>query len=75
MPNSAWCELEGLKRSKTFLVDVNGLQIDTIVTDRNRQVAKWIREEIVTEGGKHFYDVWHCAKSKSTKQTGLLLHP
>ena len=62
MKNSTWCELEGLKRAVVWLEDVCGLTIDTIITDRNRQIAKWIREHLAKV--KHFYDVWHIAKSK-----------
>lgn len=37
VPNSTWCEMEGLKRSVTFLKSQD-LQLAAIITDRNRQV-------------------------------------
>jgi len=57
--NATWCELEGLKRMTAFIKD-NGMHIDIIITDRHRQNAKWIRENLLTT--RHFYDVWHIAK-------------
>ena len=52
-------EKEGLERVLTFLADQK-LSVGTLVTDRHRQINKWLREqhpEIV-----HYYDVWHVAK-------------
>lgn len=37
VPNSNWCELEGLKRS-IQLLSARDLTIATLVTDRHRQV-------------------------------------
>ncbi|KAG5277195.1 hypothetical protein AALO_G00114790 [Alosa alosa] len=62
VPNSTWCELEGLKRSMFFLKNQN-LHVSTFTTDRHRQIAKWVREELCSEGTKHFFDVWHVGKS------------
>ncbi|CAM4276375.1 unnamed protein product [Leuciscus chuanchicus] len=62
VPNSTWCELEGLKRSMVFLKNQN-LHMSTLTTDRHRQIAKWVREELCSEGTKHFFDVWHVGKS------------
>ncbi|XP_063043320.1 uncharacterized protein LOC134437731 [Engraulis encrasicolus] len=62
VPNSNWCELEGLKRS-IQLLSARDLTIATLVTDRHRQVAKWVREELCPKGTKHFFDVWHVGKS------------
>ncbi|CAM4569352.1 unnamed protein product [Leuciscus chuanchicus] len=64
VPNSNWCELEGLKRSITLLRGQD-LQVSTLITDRHRQVAKWVREEMCTEGTRHFFDVWHVGKGLS----------
>lgn len=52
-------EKEGLMRSVKKLQG-NGLVIGQLITDRHRQISKWIREELphVT----HYYDVWHIAK-------------
>ncbi|XP_059904876.1 uncharacterized protein LOC132455147 isoform X3 [Gadus macrocephalus] len=62
VPNSSWCELEGLKRS-VGLLRGNNLHLATLITDRHRQVAKWVREELIPEGTQHYFDVWHIAKS------------
>ncbi|XP_051978414.1 uncharacterized protein LOC127640069 isoform X3 [Xyrauchen texanus] len=62
VPNSSWCELEGLKRS-VGLLRGKDLHLATLITDRHRQVAKWVREELSPEGTRHYFDVWHIAKS------------
>ncbi|XP_026100436.1 uncharacterized protein LOC113071285 isoform X1 [Carassius auratus] len=62
VPNSSWCELEGLKRSVDLLRGKD-LHLATLITDRHRQVAKWVREELSPEGTRHYFDVWHIAKS------------
>ena len=52
-------EKEGLERVLNFLHH-HELSVAVIVTDRHRQINKWLREthpEI-----KHYYDVWHVAK-------------
>ena len=52
-------EKEGLARVLSF-ISRKQLTIQSLVTDRHRQINKWIREthpEI-----KHYYDVWHVAK-------------
>ena len=54
-------ELEGYKRMTKY-VKKSGHTIGKLVTDRHRQLAKYIREkspEIL-----HMYDVWHVAKCK-----------
>ncbi|CAL9690969.1 unnamed protein product [Knipowitschia caucasica] len=58
-------ELEGLKRCRN---DVEGLSIKALVTDRHRQVAKWIRESWKVP---HFYDCWHVVKGLSKKLESL----
>ncbi|XP_050954852.1 uncharacterized protein LOC127156157 [Labeo rohita] len=62
VPSSSWCELEGLKRSIRFLTEQH-MQVSALITDRNRQVAKWVREELCPKGTRHFFDVWHIGKS------------
>ncbi|XP_067281531.1 uncharacterized protein [Pseudorasbora parva] len=62
VPSSSWCELEGLKRSMQFLMDQD-MQVSALITDRNRQVAKWVREKMCSKGTRHFFDVWHIGKS------------
>ena len=54
-------EKEGLVRAINNLQE-NGLEINILVTDRHRQIAKWIRETLPNV--KHYYDVWHLAKGK-----------
>ncbi|RXN28233.1 hypothetical protein ROHU_019435 [Labeo rohita] len=61
VPSSSWCELEGLKRSIRFLTEQH-MQVSALITDRNRQVAKWVREELCPKGTRHFFDVWHIGK-------------
>lgn len=56
-------ELEGLKRSLNHLRQ--WLEIKTLVTDRHRQIAKWIRENYSTI--LHLYDIWHVAKAVGKK--------
>lgn len=63
--SSSWCELEGLKRTITYL-KAQDLAVCTLITDRHRQIAKWIRENL--EDTRHYYDVWHVAKGKKTKK-------
>ncbi|XP_010793701.1 uncharacterized protein isoform X1 [Notothenia coriiceps] len=62
VPSSTWCELEGLKRSIDFLKEQH-MQVSALITDRNRQVAKWVREELCPGGTTHFFDIWHIGKS------------
>ena len=57
-------EKEGLVRAIEFLKS-HGLQIGTIITDRHRQIAKYIRESL--PGTIHLFDVWHVAKGKYLK--------
>ena len=52
-------EKEGLVRSVKLLSE-NNVQIKNIITDRHRQIAKWIRENMPET--RHNYDVWHMAK-------------
>ena len=56
-------ELEGLKRSLEYLSE--WLDIKKIVTDRHRQIAKWMREN--HSGILHLYDIWHVAKGVGKK--------
>ncbi|CAL8236959.1 unnamed protein product, partial [Boreogadus saida] len=47
VPNSSWCEIEGLKRSIDLLRQ-HDLHLSTLITDRHRQ-CKWVREELCPE--------------------------
>lgn len=52
-------EVEGLKRSVTFLT-TRALSIDTLITDRSSSVSKYVRTKLPDT--KHYYDIWHVAK-------------
>ena len=52
-------EKEGLERCLHFLQEQD-LSIDVLVTDRHRQINKWLRENHPVI--MHYYDVWHVAK-------------
>ena len=54
-------ELEGLRRTVAWLEE-EGLPVSLLVTDRHRQIAKWIRENMPET--RHRYDCWHIAKCK-----------
>lgn len=57
-------EKEGLARSIAFLQE-ELLSIDTLITDRHRQIARWIADTI--PGCRHLYDIWHVAKGVRKK--------
>lgn len=52
-------EKEGLHRCMEFL-DSQDVGIDILVTDRHKQINKWLREN--HSDVKHYYDIWHVAK-------------
>ena len=54
-------EKEGLVCSVSFLKKKR-FRIETIVTDRHKQIAKWVRENMAKTN--HYYDIWHIAKCK-----------
>ena len=56
-------ELEGMVRTVDWL-DKEGIDIGTLVTDRHRQITKYIRDNLQARGTKHFFDVWHVAKGE-----------
>ena len=61
-------EHEGLVRTLNFLKE-QSIVVDTLVTDRHKQIAKYIREahpEIT-----HQYDAWHISKGNSNNPTNL----
>ncbi len=60
VPSSSWCEIEGLKRIMQHLGE-RDLRVSTLITDRHRQIAKWMRTERAEID--HLYDVWHVCKS------------
>ena len=61
MGSSYHMEKEGLVRAIRFMESHN-LSIDLLVTDRHRQIDKWLRTE--KKAITHKYDVWHVAKCK-----------
>ena len=56
-------EKEELQRVLQFLQQ-QGLTIEVLVTDRHREIDKWLRESYPTI--THYYDVWYVAKGKGT---------
>ncbi len=56
-------EKEGLMRAAKFLKRKK-FAFATLVTDRHKQIAKWIRENLTSTD--HRYDIWHIAKCKLT---------
>ncbi len=52
-------EKEGLVRAVKFLKKKK-FKVDTLVTDRHKQIAKWLREN--QKSIDHRYDIWHLAK-------------
>ena len=41
------------------------IKVETITTDRNKEIAKWIREQL--QNLIHKYDPWHFAKNITAK--------
>ncbi len=56
-------EKEGLVRSVNLLKK-KGFKVGTFVSDRHKQIAKWVRENMAATN--HHYDIWHMAKCKFT---------
>ena len=63
-------EKEGLVRAVQFLKKKK-FKIATFVTDRHKQISKWVRENMPSTD--HRYDIWHFAKCKLIT-IGQLLH-
>ena len=57
-------EMEGFMRAIKHS-DKQGLSIDVLVTDRNCQINKWVRESLPKMD--HRYDIWHVAAHTSHK--------
>lgn len=60
MSGSTNMEKEGFIRGMKVFEEYD-LLVELLVTDRHKQLAKWIRENLPDI--KHRYDVWHVAKS------------
>ena len=58
---SSHMEKAALERVLDFL-GKESLTVDVLVTDRHRQINKWICE--THPHLKHYFDVWHVAKDK-----------
>ena len=52
-------EKEGLIRGIQLLLQKK-FKISTLVTDRHKQIAKWMKENLPSTD--HRYDIWHLAK-------------
>ena len=61
---SASLELKGLQKCLQDLSNL-GYTINATATDRNRQIAKWIREELPEVA--HKFDSWHFVKNIKAK--------
>ena len=59
MKGSYHMEIEALIRGINFLHELV-FEVGLIVTDRYRQIAKWVRENL--SATDHRYDVWHLVK-------------
>ena len=68
--SSSHMEKEGLTRAVDFLHS-NGFEIQTLVTDRHSQIAKWVREKMPETA--HRYDIWHLAKCELEELVVILL--
>ena len=58
-------EMEGLVRAVQLLKEKK-FEIGMIVTDRHKQIAKWLRENLPATD--HRFDIWHLAKCMLTLQ-------
>ena len=57
-------DLKGAQDSFAFL-KAAGLLIAVFISDRDRLIAKWIREKEPT--ASNFFDIWHASKSVTKK--------
>ena len=64
-------EHEGLVRALQFFADKQ-VQIGTVVTDRHKQISKYLRE--VHPDIEHRYDVWHISKGMYSQMILLQLN-
>lgn len=62
-------EHRGLVQALKFL-DNSSVQVETLITDRHKQIAKYMREH--KPSVDHRYDVWHVSKGSYPKN--LYLH-
>ena len=64
-------EKEGLERVLLFLKQ-QGLTVEVLVTDRHKQINKWVRESYPAI--THYYDVWHVAKGNESHQSYYVIN-
>ena len=64
-------EITGLQRMTKLLEDW-GLEVGTMVTDRHRQIAKWIAGNM--QNTRHCYDIWHVAKCRYCHHQALCIN-
>ena len=58
--------------TKSFLALLMAIwPVRALITDRHRQIAKWIREEWNVT---HFFDCWHVVKGTSKRYSVYLNH-
>ena len=77
--NSVTCVFEPISSHQTHLkfvnwhvTDTEGLSVRSLVTDRHRSVAAFIRDDLKVNNPRcadleHYNDVWHTAKGKLIK--------
>ena len=59
-------EKEGLSWVLDFLQKERKIHVEVLVTDRHRQINKWLREITHYYGEiTHYYNVWHVAKGNA----------
>ena len=58
-------ELKGAQNSFAFLKAAGLAIFGRFISDRHRSIAKWIREH--QPEAKHFFEIWHVAKSVTKK--------
>ena len=68
VPSSTHMELKGLQKMVQLFNQFN-ITVTALVTDRHRQIQKWIRENWQTV--HHYFDCWHIAKSLKKKLQSL----
>ncbi len=70
--NSNACELLGFRRGMSFLTETHGLTVRSLVTDRHRSIAAFVRDDLKVNNPRcrelqHYNDVWHTAKGLGKK--------
>ena len=66
-------EKEGLSRALQFLINQHHLNIATLITDRHKQVSKFLCNKYPDI--KHQYDIWHISKGTLVIKIIVLFFP